>query len=153
MADDAVIRDLQARLRRLEDLEEIRRLYLDYGMSLDAREAANYASLFSSDAKLRLGPVMKGDGPKEIEQAAREMFSRTPEGGRSYAHILNAPQIELDGDKATGECIWLAVNKVDGQPQVSVGRHVDELVRENGRWRFAKRKGLLDIGVLTAVKS
>jgi len=93
MADDAVIRDLQARLRRLEDLEEIRRLYLDYGMSLDAREAANYASLFSSDAKLRLGPVMKGDGPKEIEQAAREMFSRTPEGGRSYAHILNAPQI------------------------------------------------------------
>ena len=35
-----------------------------------------------------------------------------------------------------------------GAPGVLVGRHVDELVREDGRWRFARRVGHIDIGAL-----
>jgi hypothetical protein len=31
---------------------------------------------------------------------------------------------------------------------VLVGRHVDELVREDGRWRFAVRRGFVDVGAL-----
>lgn len=148
MADDATLRDLQARLQRLEDLEEIRRLYLDYGMNLDAGDAAAYAQLFARNAKLRLGPVMKGDSREEIAEAAAKAVKVNPDGSRTSVHVLNAPRIELNGDTATGECVWLAVSVSTGTQKTIVGRHVDELVKEDGRWRFAKRKGLLDIGGL-----
>ena len=148
MADDATLRALQERLQRLEDLEEIRRLYLDYGMNLDAGDAAAYAKLFARDAKLRLGPVMRGDGREEIEAAAAQTVKLAPDGSRTSVHVLNAPRIELNGDTATGECIWLAVSVSSGTQKTMVGRHVDELVKEDGRWRFAKRKGLLDIGAV-----
>jgi hypothetical protein len=36
----------------------------------------------------------------------------------------------------------------DGQSRVLVGRHVDELIREDGRWRFSKRLGFVDIGAV-----
>jgi hypothetical protein len=43
--------------------------------------------------------------------------------------------------------MWTVVARNDdGLPSVTaIGRHVDELVRERGRWRFAKRRGLVDI--------
>jgi hypothetical protein len=56
----------------------------------------------------------------------------------------------LSGDTASGECVWAAIGRrTDGaEPSILVGRHVDELVREDGRWRFALRRGFIDIGAL-----
>ena len=59
MDAEAAFRELAERLRRLEDMDEIRQLYIDYGRHLDAGDAAAYATLFARDAKLRLGPVMR----------------------------------------------------------------------------------------------
>ncbi len=43
--------------------------------------------------------------------------------------------------------MWTVVNRDgEGRPTVGmIGRHVDELVRERGRWRFQRRKGYVDI--------
>lgn len=142
-AMDAVL----ARLRRLEDLEEIRRLYVDYGRHLDAGDAAAYAALFARDAKVRLGAVLRADGREEIERAAAVMMARTREAGRSV-HVIGAPVVELHGDTATGECVWAAVADDGGGQRVLVGRHLDELVREDGRWRFLVRRGVIDVGSL-----
>jgi hypothetical protein len=38
---------VEARLQRLEDMEEIRLLLLDYGRLLDARDLAAYSRLFA----------------------------------------------------------------------------------------------------------
>jgi hypothetical protein len=63
--------------------------------------------------------------------------------------VLGSPSIDLDGDTASGECVWAAVSgSGDGAPGILVGRHVDELVREDGRWRFARRVGHIDVGAL-----
>jgi uncharacterized protein (TIGR02246 family) len=138
---------LLERLRRLEDLEQIRQLYIDYGRHLDAGDADAYAALFASDAKLRLGPVMRADGQEDIRRAAAATIGRSAESGRRSVHVLGSPRVELDGDRATGECVWAAIPEPrDGSQTVLVGRHLDELVRENGRWRFAQRRGLIDIG-------
>ena len=146
MGDDA-LQALAARVRELEDKDEIRQLYVDYGRHLDAGDAAAYASLFSPDGKLRIGGIMRGDGPEEIEQAARKISTVGPEGQRNAAHVIGAPHIELDGDTAIGEAVWVAILRSEsGPPTVSVGRHVDKLVREDGRWRFAERRGFLDVG-------
>lgn len=142
MAEEA-LRALQERLGQLEDLEEIRKLYIDYGRHLDAGDADSYSTLFSRAARLRLGPVARADGREQIREVAAKMvaMSSTPAG--KTVHVLGSPRIELKGDTATGECVWSSVS--DGS-KVMVGRHVDELVREDGRWRFSKRVGLLDVG-------
>jgi ketosteroid isomerase-like protein len=144
--------ELSERLQRLEDLEEIRRLYVDYGRYLDDADPVAYASLFAREAKLRLGPVLRADGREEIEQAAHQMLSNLAAGDeRQSVHLVDSPRIELSGDTASGECVWAAIGRgADGAaPSILVGRHVDNLVREDGSWRFAVRRGFLDIGALS----
>jgi hypothetical protein len=68
---------LSERLQHLEDLEEIRRLYIAYGRHLDDGNVAAYVALFSRDAKLRLGPVMRADGSAEIESAVTALLKST----------------------------------------------------------------------------
>ena len=127
-------------------MEEIRRLYNDYGRYLDAGDADGYVSLFARDGKVRLGPVMKADGRDQIREVAVQTVLQA--AGES-AHVIGTPRVELYGDTATGECVWAAVSVgPDGSSRVLVGRHQDELVREDGRWRISRRRGVIDIGHL-----
>lgn len=146
MTDDA-LQVLTERLRRLEDMDEIRQLYVDYGRNLDAQDVTGYASLFAQDAKLRLGRVMRADGREAIEEVAAGVIRSGPNGERQSVHVLGSPHVELEGDSATGEAVWVAILRSEtGPPTVRVGRHADKLVREDGHWRFAERRGFLDIG-------
>src|SRR6185437_7661591 len=43
--------DLEARLRRLEDLALIRQLFVDYKIVLDKQDFAAYAALFAADGE------------------------------------------------------------------------------------------------------
>jgi ketosteroid isomerase-like protein len=149
MTDEATARrEGLERLRQLEDMDEIRKLYVDYGRHLDTGNFSAYAALFAKDAKLRLGPVMRADGREEIERVAAATISPA-EPGKGAVHVLGSPSVELDGDTASGECVWCAVAmKDDGTPRVIVGRHVDDLVREDGHWRFAVRRGFVDVGAV-----
>jgi hypothetical protein len=67
-------------------------------------------------------------------------------------HIVSSPRIQLDGDTARCQVMWTVIEKdADGKPQVTLmGRHFDRLVREDGRWRFLKRTGRLDIPTFPA---
>jgi uncharacterized protein (TIGR02246 family) len=136
--------DLAARVQRLEDLMEIHQLFIDYGHALDAGDFDTYASLFAEDGEVLLGPVGRAKGRAEI----KELMTRTLSSGvgTSY-HVISSPQVQLDGDTATSQVMWTVVNRTpDGQASLSmIGRHRDELVREDGRWRFARRKGYVDI--------
>ena len=136
--------DMEARLRRLEDLQEIHQLFVDYGQYLDAGDVDAYASLFAREGEILLGPVGRAKGPEAI----RALMARVLEGtiGETY-HVISSPQVELDGDSARSEVMWTVVRRGrDGEPEVTgIGRHRDELVREDGRWRFRSRRGFIDI--------
>jgi hypothetical protein len=143
MTDEAMLQ----RLHRLENLEEIRQLYVAYGRSLDADDAAGYASLFARNAKLRLGGPMRADSREEIERLLSGALQPPADGVRQHMHLFGAPHIELDGDTATGDSVWvLILRSPDGPPKLRVGRYADKLVREQSRWCFAERRGFLDIG-------
>ena len=138
---------LTERLQRLEDLDEIRQLYIDYGRYLDAGDPDAYASLFARDAKLRLGPVMRADGRENIRQAAAATIQPKPGHSTRSVHVFGSPSVELAGDAATGECVWAAIGESqNGSTTVLVGRHMDDLIREDGHWRIARRRGLIDVG-------
>jgi uncharacterized protein (TIGR02246 family) len=141
MGDDGSV---EARLRRLEDLQEIQQLFYDYGQHLDAGDFASYASLFAADGEVKLGPMGRAKGRDEIRALMEGVLANGV--GTSY-HVISSPRVELDGDTATSEVMWTVVNRgADGKAVLSmIGRHRDRLVREDGRWRFHERKGYVDI--------
>lgn len=136
--------DLERRLQRLEDLQAIQQLFIDYGRLLDAGDFKAYGELFTETGELLLGPMGRATGPAAIE----ELMSRTLAGqrGDSY-HLVTSPVISLEGDTAAATVMWTVVGRrPDGTPHVTMlGRHEDVLAREGGRWRFARRRGLIDL--------
>ena len=136
--------DLQDRVQRLEDILEIQQLFIDYGHHLDAGDFEAYASLFANEGEVLLGPLGRAKGRDQI----RSLMETALDGavGTSF-HVISSPMIALRGDTATSDVIWTVVHrKEDGHPSLSmIGRHRDELVREDGRWRFLKRRGFVDI--------
>jgi len=136
--------DFEARLKRLEDLQEIGQIFIDYGRLLDLGDFAAFAQLFASDGEILLGPYGRAKGPTDIEALMIQAIG--PIVGRSY-HVISSPVITLDGDSATAEVMWTVVDRDDhGKPHLGgIGRHRDALVREDGRWKIKKRRGQVDI--------
>jgi uncharacterized protein (TIGR02246 family) len=135
---------LEARLRRVEDILEIQQLFVDYIEYLDNGDVEAYAGLFAADGQVNLGMGGRATGHEEI----KELISKVVVGKTGNAfHIVSSPIITLDGDRATAQVMWTVIDTdPEGKPVVTLlGRHLDELVREDGRWRFQKRKGRLDI--------
>ena len=66
---------------------------------------------------------------------------------RSTFHIIANPIVNLDGDEATSDVTWAMVMATeDGRPALGMfGRHRDRLIREEGRWKFLRREGVLDL--------
>lgn len=135
---------LESRLQRLEDIEAIQRLFVDYGIALDGGDFDAYAALFARHGMIDLGPLGSATGPVEI----KALMERTLAGivGSSF-HLITSPVITLDGDRATSVVMWSAISRGDdGAPHLAMlGKHRDRLVREDGEWRFAHRKGYIDL--------
>jgi uncharacterized protein (TIGR02246 family) len=125
-----------ARLKVFEDKAEIEALLLDYGRHLDNRDFAGYASLFAKDGQWIGG---FGTVPAADIKAFMEKAMGTQNTAKNY-HLLSNFVITVNGDAATAWSRWAFV--VPGQQGATIaqaGRYDDELVRENGRWKFKKR--------------
>jgi ketosteroid isomerase-like protein len=143
--------DLEARLRRLEDLARIRQLFVDYKIVLDKQDFAAYAALFAADGEFVAGDqVAKGRAAIQalVEGMPGSLLGAGP--GNDF-HVVVNPLIELDPadpDRAHAEVTWLYVvrGENDTPKLAKLGHYDDELVREDGRWRFARRAAPTDIG-------
>jgi uncharacterized protein (TIGR02246 family) len=133
------------RLQRLEDMEEIRTLLLDYGRFLDSRDLVAYSRLFAKDGEW-VGGFGSARGPEEILAFMRKNLGTGPNRGNTY-HILSNFEIVVDRDTATAWSRWTFITPgADGKPVISqAGRYDDVLVREDGRWRFKRRTASNDI--------
>jgi len=130
--------DAEARLRALEDRAAIERLLLDYGRTLDGRDSAGYAALFARDG-VWIAPGFETRGPAAIKAMIDRMFANVPASATS--HLMSNFWIEVDGDRATASSRFslFAPNETGG-PRIRLSGHYDdELVREDGRWRFLRR--------------
>ena len=132
-------------LQRLEDMEEIRTLLLDYGRFLDSRDLVAYSRLFAKDGEW-VGGFGSSRGPEEILAFMQKNLGTGPNRGNTY-HILSNFEIAVDHDSATAWSRWTFITPgADGKPVISqAGRYDDVLVREDGRWRFKRRVASNDI--------
>src|SRR3990172_11585987 len=91
--------DLEARTRRLEDLEAIRQLKARYcRLCDDGYDADRLADLFTEDAVWDGGMLGKAEGRERI----RRFFQRSPEVIPFSVHMVMNPLITVDGDTASG---------------------------------------------------
>ena len=144
MAEDQA---LLGRLRRVEDILEIQRLLLDYGVHLDARDLRAYSNLFCEDGEWT-GATGSAVGPEAIQAMLEANLTPNPPApGATGWHIVSNPLIDLDGDRATASTTWAVIRRQPGDTpaMVLLGHYDDVLEREHGRWRFKRRQAHIDI--------
>jgi hypothetical protein len=139
-ADDELA-DLRRRVRRLEDLEAIRRLLTRYARALDRSDWERMRACFTADATDDHGPYQ--GSVDALVHGTRELMS----GYWGTMHVLGQSAIELDGDTAVAETYALSFHRrhcVGGagagdEDTVTGIRYLDRLVRTDGGWLIAAR--------------
>ena len=129
---------LEERLQRLEDIEAIKILLLEYARLLDARDLIGYSKLFARDAEWTGPYIGSARGPDAILALMQENLRPAPKGSH---HLISNMIVDVNGDSATAWCRWrYLVPDEDGAPRLAVsGRYEDEVVRDEGVWRFRSR--------------
>ena len=140
-----------------DDRVQILNLINRYGAVHDFGRPEEYADLFTAD-----GEISVGDGPSIVKgrdalvaqaKSDHERFSGDPgpDGKTSsiMRHLISNAQVTLTGsDSAVGQSyVTTIVQKGDLGPAIlSVGRYQDRFVKQNGEWRIAHRKIIIDFG-------
>ena len=134
---DDLKRSTDARVDRLAALTDIRSLFVTYGQHLDSKDWDAYIQVFTEDIEFvaQIG-VVKG------RSAIRELFDRTLKEVPQAFHVFSEPTIDVDGDAARTESMWMYVRTGRaGAPEVlQFGRYRDTLVRSDGRWFISRRE-------------
>ncbi len=127
--------DLEARIRRLEDIEDIRQLRARYCQYLDDGRWDELAELFTA------GGAFVGLSTVRGRDQLREFFADLQRGSLSaWWHFSSNETVTVDGDRAWGQTWLHQPCVVDGESHIAAGRYRDEIVRESdGVWRFAER--------------
>lgn len=133
---------LEQRVQRMEDESAIRKVLIEYGAFLDAKNYHAYATLFAADGVWQ-GGFGTFTGPAAIEKMLTDNLG-APEPGfvnKSNFHLLTNPIIEIDGDRAhvTSKYLFWTKSPDDRPTPLLAGRYVDDFVRENGQWKIARR--------------
>ena len=142
-----VLEDLAARVKVLEDREEIRALIMAYGEAHDGRDYRSFAALFAREGEW-VGGLGSAKGPDAIFKLMDETIGHNPQpGGSGTYHVLTNDQIAVDADRASVTTKWIYVTPdEDGSPKwVFLGHYVDEFIRENGAWKFLRREAPVDL--------
>ena len=134
---------VEARLRQLEDREEIRQLLMDYGRYLDQRDFAAFSQLFAEKDGEWIGGMGKAKSPLSIRKLMEDTIGKDTNKAivAPNYHLFTNEIIQVNGDKAKATTKWIFVVQGDGaRPQMFyLGHYEDSLVRENGRWKFFQR--------------
>src|SRR5262245_43154755 len=142
---------LAAKVKQLEDVQEITNVLITYGRTLDARDFKSYSSLFATDGSWSGGMGTVSGGPQAIYDfmTSRIGGGARRDGGTTNAnatyHIMSNFKIDVNGDNATASSRWTFVSAARGPGIQLAGRYEDTLVREAGVWKFKSRQAFNDV--------
>jgi hypothetical protein len=109
--------------------DAILKLLRDYAEHADQNRFREWAELFEPDG------VLEAFDRQFVGREKLERFISRAPGGR---HSFESPAISIEGDRARVES---AFRFASNDPAThSRGVYRDELVRRDGRWRFASRR-------------
>ncbi|MBW2616372.1 MAG: nuclear transport factor 2 family protein [Deltaproteobacteria bacterium] len=128
------------RVKRLEDIEAIKKLQTEYAYFNDTLDYDKLSDLFVEDITGEYGPKAKFGNKSELIlllKGIRDKYKVT-----MMCHHMTTPIIELSGDSATG--IWYLFGPFTGKgpeggiPYWVQGIYHNEYVRGDEKWKFRK---------------
>lgn len=137
--------NVEERLRLLEDKEAIRDLLLAYGRALDSRDTKAYSELFAADGEWS-GGVGQSRTPAGIKKMLDDLFVNASDRFAKAYHLMSNMDIVVAGDTATAvsRWAWIGGNSEGGPAMLRSGIYDDVMVRENGSWKFQKRRAVTE---------
>ena len=124
---------LEERIRRLEDIEDIRHLRNRYHASLNEGRYGDCRALFTDDALVELGYLARYEGIDAIDRGFRAMGERDRFFIKQFHH---GHDVQVSGDTGTGTSYLEARYGRFGVSYVVAGRYDDVYARVNGIWKF-----------------
>jgi SnoaL-like domain len=121
------------------DWLEICNLKARYCRCLDAKDWAGYAAVFADDLILDTSP--SGGARVEGRDAAVAYVRSSISDDTITTHHVHAPEIEIDGDEATG--IWAMQDRniwPNGRKLLGFGHYHERYTRIGGAWRISESK-------------
>jgi hypothetical protein len=159
---------LTAKVQKLEDVQEISNVLIDYGRALDSRDFKAYAALFAKDGSWSGGLGTVSGGPPAIYDfmvsrigggrqgnngGGNANTGRAQGGGGvgfgSTYHIMSSFKIDARGDAATASSRWAFVTAARGPGIQVAGRYEDTFIREDGIWKIKSRQAFNDLAAPT----
>jgi len=142
-AGSAKTGSIEARLRALEDREEIRQLMINYGRTLDQRDFSAFSKLFAQEAEYGGGGgAGMTKGPEAIAKLLEDVFRQNPTNlNTPNFHLFCNEIINVDGDRASAfsKGVFVARGNNNLPESVMLATYKDVFIRENGAWKFKQR--------------
>ncbi|MBB3860948.1 hypothetical protein GGQ88_002217 [Novosphingobium hassiacum] len=140
----------------ISDYDQIRNLIARYSHYADDDDRSQeYRALFARDGVLVEGGVsLPADRLPLLRQLYCELKKQQPQPfGAKHLQMNSA--IEIEGDTATAvtDLLTIQVRPEEGWTLGGAGQYVDDLVREEGQWRFKRREVHWYKGTSARVKS
>lgn len=128
--------DLEARIKVLEDIENIRRLKAAYCEACDDdHNGAAVAALFIPDGVWQQSGDRAHEGRAEI--AAKMLGIRGKKYMARSTHMVTNPVIDVDGDEATGNWKFVMMyTATDGAFIRIIGHYNEQYTRHESEWHF-----------------
>lgn len=133
------MRDIDPRLQRLLDIEQIKQLKAKYCWYADDPEYHDqFANLFAPDGRFIEPPTLEFEGREAIRRWMDEDYKPEVVWSR---HFAVSPVIEVDGDSATGRwqgLLFSIVRKDDDTQGMlwAAGTYDEVYCRIGGEWLF-----------------
>ncbi|MFN0095465.1 MAG: nuclear transport factor 2 family protein [Dehalococcoidia bacterium] len=123
-------------LQQLIDERDITALMVRYADRIDAKDPEGSAACFAPDG---VGVYW---GEYRGRAAIADRLRGILDDFHATSHHLSNVMIDLDGDRATAQAYVYAFHRVKPSNEAMHywGRWVDELVRVDGEWLFARRE-------------
>jgi len=130
---------LGKRLQRLEDIEAIKQMHLEYTYALMAMQYDKMLECYAEDSTLELGPGTAAKGKKEINGIFQNVLAK--HSTLKDGHIIAQPVITVEGDRARGH--WLLfIFPAEPKGEWVQGREETEYIKVGGQWKIKKMKFL-----------
>ena len=140
--------ELEARVQRVEDREAIHGLFMRYRECLDEKDFSGYAALFASGRRVRRRRRIR-EGPRRDRGAGRRHARQPADGRRRRRPPHRRQSRDLDRRRPRDRPLDLDLPRAGRRRRSrrsrKVGHYEDELVREDGEWRFARRFAPMDM--------
>lgn len=125
---------LEERIRAIEDRDAIRELTARYCQLAVSGRAEDIVALFTREGEMESGETRER-GRERLLELYRSSF-----GALRPIPFIHNHVVELDGDRATGFCSIELRMVENGEAVTAAGHYDDVFEREDGVWKFARRR-------------